>query len=71
MFKVKIRALTDLSQTMLLYFQANRWIGNKTDEKKSIEEFLPFVYTRDNENPEAVHIKSSGIDEGTFLGPHN
>ncbi|POR32225.1 Uncharacterized protein TPAR_07555, partial [Tolypocladium paradoxum] len=54
-------------KTMLLGFQARGWIGSKSDDGQKIDDFLPFVYTRDEDDYNQVEVKPKSIDLGEFL----
>ncbi|KAK9442221.1 hypothetical protein VB005_03279 [Metarhizium brunneum] len=45
-------------KTMLLGFEAAGWIGSKSDAGKRINDFLPYVYTRDEENFDKTYIST-------------
>ncbi|KID94277.1 hypothetical protein MAJ_09773, partial [Metarhizium majus ARSEF 297] len=53
-------------KTMLLGFEAAGWIGSKSDAGKRINDFLPYVYTRDDENLDKTYILTKPIDVGHF-----
>lgn len=54
-----------IRKTMLLGFEAAGWIGSKSDAGKRINDFLPYVYTRDDENVE-IYVTTKPIDVGHF-----
>ncbi|EXU94952.1 hypothetical protein X797_011965 [Metarhizium robertsii] len=52
-------------KTMLLGLEAAGWIGSKSDAGKRINDFLPYVYTRDDETVE-IYVTTKPIDVGHF-----
>ncbi|EJP67317.1 uncharacterized protein BBA_03891 [Beauveria bassiana ARSEF 2860] len=55
------------TQTMLAGFQSRNWIESRSDTSKSVEEFLPFVYTRYTDDSRKLSIEKRPIDIGSFL----
>ncbi|KAM3529351.1 hypothetical protein MY4038_005468 [Beauveria bassiana] len=55
------------SQTMLVGFQSRNWIDSQSDTSKSVEEFLPFVYTRYIDDSRKISIEKRPINIGRFL----
>ncbi|KAH0591920.1 hypothetical protein MHUMG1_10365 [Metarhizium humberi] len=53
-------------KTMLQGFQAAGWIGSKSDAGKRIDDFLPYVYTRDDDNFDKTYMSTKPIDVGHF-----
>lgn len=54
-------------QTMLVGFQSRNWIDSQSDTSKSVEKFLPFVYTRYTDDSRKISIEKRPIDIGRFL----
>ena len=52
---------------MLAGFQSRNWIDSRSDTGKNVDDFLPFVYTRDEDDCEELHIKPKPIELGKFL----
>lgn len=52
---------------MLAGFQSHNWIDSRSDTGKSVDDFLPFVYTRDFDDSGELSVQPKPIDLGRFL----
>ncbi|KAM3438070.1 hypothetical protein NHJ13734_004343 [Beauveria thailandica] len=54
-------------KTMLAGFQSQNWIDSRSDTGNTVDDFLSFVYTKDEDQPEMISVKPKPIDLGKFL----